>query len=105
MEDPVGAQPEGEESVVGAEVTIEPTLTVRNLDHGQTIEVTVTVPTPCTPAQLVDLQRKLVHLIGVRQPAELRLCTHTSNRRQIPSESWQEARDALASVGGTLTVL
>jgi len=86
-------------------VTAEPILKIRNLDHGQTIEVTATVAAPWTPAGLVALQRKLVHLIGVRQPTELRLCAHTSNRSTIPPDSWREARDALASIGGTLTLL
>jgi len=86
-------------------LSTEPALKVRDVDHGQTIEVTVTVAAPCTPARLVDLQRKLVHLIGVRQPSELRLCAHTSNRTPIPPDSWREAGDALASIGGRLTLV
>jgi len=78
-----------------------PELDIRNRDAGRSLDITVTLPDALTDGALRELRQRLVRIVQVRQPDELRLLLDPPGG--LDGEL-TEVASALQEFGGTLVV-
>ena len=74
---------------------------IRNRDEGQVIDLVVSGD--ISASDIAEVERRLLRLIAVRQPARLNLSIESTTVR-VSTDQLARAREALADVGGVLVV-